>query len=120
MSRFHRFALAALLGGVTTATTPAIAQVPTDSSVREMSQRLQTLQQQLDQLTATRDAAAQQHLMQQNWQGMQEYLSWMRDHWGAGYPWMMGHREMGCPMMGGGVRTAWQLPPGMGPTQYWQ
>lgn len=73
MNRIRNIAIAALLGGVIPTMTPATAQVPTDSSVREMRQRLQTLQQQLDQLNSTRDPTVRQRLMQQNWQGMQDY-----------------------------------------------
>lgn len=125
MNRIRNIALAALLGGVFPTMTPACAQVPTDSSVREMRQRLQTLQQQLDQLSSTRDPTARQRLMQQNWQGMQDYMGWMHDRWGVGDPWMMGYHGMGGGMMGGrmmgsGAGMGWQLPQGMSPGTYWQ
>ena len=130
MNRIRSIALAALLGGVIPIMTPATAQVPTDSSVHEMRQRLQTLQQQLDQLNSARDPTARQRLMQQNWQGMQDYLGWMRNRWGVGDPWMSGYHGMGGGMMGGGMMgqgmmgrgagAGWRLPRNMSPATYWQ
>jgi hypothetical protein len=130
MTAFRNIALAALLSGVIPTITPAIAQVPTDSSVREMRQRLQTLQQQLDQLNSTRDPTARQRLMQQNWQGIQDYMGWMHNRWGVGDPWMSGYHGIGSPMMGGqmmrgqmmggGAGMRWQLPQGISPDKYWQ
>jgi hypothetical protein len=125
MTAFRNIALAALLGGVSPTMTPANAQAPTDSGVREMRQRLQTLQQQLDQLNSTRDPTARQRLMQQNWQGMQDYMGWMRNRWGVGDPWMSDYHGMGGGMMGGGMMGAgagagWQAPQGMSPAKYWQ
>jgi cytochrome c5 len=125
MTALRNIAIAALLVGVGPTMTPACAQVPTDSSVREMRQRLQTLQQQLDQLNSTRDPPARQRLMQQNWQGMQDYMGWMRRRWGVGYPWMTGYQGTGCPMcggqmIGGSAGVGWQVPQGMSPATYWQ
>lgn len=127
MSAFRKAVLAALLSAAALA-VPALAQVPGDTDVRDMRQRLQTLQQQLDDLNSARDAASRQRLMQQSWQGIQDYMGWMRERWGVGYPWMRGYRGMGgpmmgggmgCPMMGGGAQ-AWQLPQGLNPTRYSQ
>ena len=125
----HRAALAVLLGGLISVGTPVFAQAPTqaatsaptDAQVRELEQQIKSLQQQLDEMKATRDPAARQRLMQQNWQGMQGYMGQMHDRWGMGYPWMMGHSwaMMGPGMMGGG-RTSWPVPQGLTPDQYSQ
>ena len=129
ISAFRKTVLAVLLGAAVLAVPAALAQVPGDTDVRDMRQRLQTLQQQLDSIDSARDAATRQRLMQQSWQGMQDYLGWMRERWGVGYPWMRDYRGMGgpmmgggmgCPMMGGGSALAWQLPQGMSPTRYSQ
>lgn len=119
MTTFRIISLAALLGGIVPAPTAARAQVTADSAFRELRQRLQTLQQQLDDLNSARDAASRQRLMQQSWRGMQDYMGWLRDRWGVGYPWMTGYQGMGCPMMGG-AGVAWQLPEGLSPTRYWE
>ena len=117
--------VAALISGLIPVAAPACAQGTPDTSVRELRQRLQTLQQQITELNATTDTALRQRLMHQNWQGLQDYMRWMRDRWGVGYPWMMGDRMMGDrmmggPMMGGTRGAAWPLPQGMGPAQYQQ
>ena len=120
-SALRNTVLAALLGAAVLAVPSATAQVPVDTAVSDMRHRLQSLQQQLDSIDSARDAATRQRLMQQSWQGMQNYMSWMRERWGVGYPWMRGYRGMGCcPMMGGGSALAWQLPQGMSPTRYSQ
>lgn len=117
--------LTGLLPAVTAAPAQAPTQgratAPTDVQVRELEQQIKSLQQQLDQMNATRDPAARQRLMQQNWQGMQGYMGQMHDRWGMGYPWMMGRpwTMMGPGMMGGG-RTSWPMPDGLTPDQYSQ
>ncbi len=129
IAAFRNTVLAALLGAAVLAVPSALAQVPEDTGVSDMRHRLQSLQQQLDSIDSARDAATRQRLMLQSWQGMQDYMGWMRDRWGLGYPWMRGYRgmggpmmgaAMGCPMMGGGSALAWPLPPGMSPTRYSQ
>ncbi len=120
MTAFRNTLVTTLVTAAVLAVNPALGQVPADSGTREMRQRLQTLQQQLDELHSARDSASRQHLMHQSWQGMQDYMGWMRDRWGVGDPWMMGDEGMGCPMMGGGTGAAWSLPQGMSPTRYWQ
>lgn len=113
--------LAALLGAAVLAVPSALAQVPVDTAVSDMRDRLQSLQQQLDSIDSARDASMRQRLMQQTWQGFQDYMGWMRGQWGVGYPWMRGYHGMGCcSMMGGGSAPAWQLPQGMTPGQYSQ
>lgn len=129
MTILFRTIHAALLSGLIAAVTPALAQVPaqsgttapTEAQVRDLEQQLKLLQKQLDEINTTRDAAARQRLMQQNWQGMQGYMGQMHDRWGMGYPWMMGHpwTMMGPGMMGGG-RTSWAVPQGLTPDQYSQ
>ena len=125
VSAFRNTALAAGLSAAVFAVPPALAQVP-DSAVREMEQRLQALQQQLDQLNSTQDPASQQGLMQQNWQGMQGYLGWMNNRWNVGIPWMSGyHGQLGGPMMGGQTMGSpggawWPLPEGLSPANYAQ
>jgi hypothetical protein len=118
---------AALLSGLILAVTPALAQAPpqgettapTDAQVRELKQQLKSLQQQLDEINATRDAATRQRLLQQNWESMQDYMGQMHDRWEMGYPWMRGHpwMMMGPGMMGSG-RTSWPVPQGLTPNQY--
>lgn len=129
ISAFRNAALAAFFGAAVLAVPSALAQVPGDTDVNEMRHRLQSLQQQLDSIDSARDDATRQRLMLKNWQGMQDHMGWMREHWGVGYPWMRGYRGMdgpmmgggmGCPMMGGGPALAWSLPPGMSPTRYSQ
>jgi hypothetical protein len=129
MTALTRSIRAALLGGLMAAVVPTIAQapardgttVPSDTQVRELEQQIKSLQQQLDEINATRDAAARQRLLQQNWQGMQNYMGQMHDRWGLGYPWMRGHpwTSVGPGMMDGG-RASWPLPPGLTPDQYSQ
>ena len=120
MTTCYKTVLAALLSAAVLAVTPVLAQVPADSAVLEMSQRLQALQQQLDQLNSAPDAASRQRLMQQHWQTMQDYLGWMHDQWEVGYPWMRGYRGMCCSMMGAGAGSSWPIPQGMSATQYGQ
>jgi hypothetical protein len=114
---------ACLIGSValTFAQTPgqSATTAPTEAQVRELEQQIKLLQQQLDQINASRDAAGRQRLMQQNWQGMQNYMGKMHDRWGMGYPWMRGHGwdAMGPGMMGRGA-AGWPVPPGMTPEQY--
>ena len=127
MKAWPRTIRAALLSGLMLAVTPALAQAPaqggttapTDAQVREPEQQLKSLQQQLDEINATPDAAAREQLMQQNWQGMQNYMGQMHDRWGMGYPWMSGRSWMmtGPGMMGRG-RTSWPVPEGVTPDQY--
>jgi hypothetical protein len=125
VSAFRDTALAAVLSAAVLAAPPALAQVP-DSAVSAMEQRLQALQQQLDQLNSTQDPASQQGLMQQNWQGMQGYLGWMNNRWNLGIPWMSGyHGQLGGPMMGGQTMGSpggawWPLPEGLSPANYSQ
>ena len=120
MTAFRNGVLVALLSAAALVGTPGLAQVPADTGLREMGQRLQALQQQLDHLNSAPGAASRQRLMQQNWQGMQNYMAWMRDRWGVGYPWMMDDHGMGCPMMGGSTGSTWPVPPGMDPAHYGQ
>ena len=119
MTRLGSITLAVLLICAIAAATPALAQAPADSATRDLKQLVLTLQHQLDALNDTSDPASRQRLMEQSWQGMQNYMGWMHDTWGVGYPWMMGYEGMGCPMMGGGA-AAWPLPQGMSPTLYSQ
>ncbi|HXX84665.1 MAG TPA: hypothetical protein VEN29_11860 [Casimicrobiaceae bacterium] len=120
---------AALLCKFFVALTPALAQpparseaaAPTDAELRELEQQIKSLQQQLDQINATRDAAPRQRLMQLNWQGMQNYMGQMHDRWGMGYPWSAGYpwMRMGPGMMSGG-RVFWPVPNDLTPDQYVQ
>jgi len=119
-SAFRHTVLAALLGAAVLAVPQALAQVPEDTDVRDMRLRLQPLQQQVDSIDSAGDAATRQFLMQGSWEGMQDYMGWMRERWGVGYSWMRGYRGMGCPMMGGGSTLAWRLPQGLSPTRYSQ
>lgn len=110
------------------AQTPAESQTaaPSDAQVRELQDKIKSLQQQLDELNSAKDPASRQRMMQQNWQGMQDYMGMMHDRWGMGYPWMMGGNRpgnwtSGCPMMGGyTVGSGWPLPSGLDPHQYRQ
>jgi hypothetical protein len=129
MTILYRTVLTALLTGFIATVTPVLAQAPaqgsatapSDAQVRELEQQLKSLQQQLDDLNATRDPAARQRLMQQNWQGMQGYMSQMHNRWGVGYPWMMGHPwTMMGPHMMGGSGAWWPVPKGVTPDQYSQ
>ena len=121
MTTWRSIAFAALMSGVIPAPTPARAQAASDSALGELRQRLQTLQQQLDELGSARDAATQQRLLQQNWRGLQDYMGWMHDRFNVGTPWMVGHQGVGCcAMMGGRSGTAWSLPQGLTPSQFGQ
>ena len=106
--------------------TPVRAETPTapsDKEVRELEQRLDVLNKQVDQLEAAKDDASRQDLMRQNWRAMQDYMGFMHSHWGAAAPWMMnpdatgGPGFSGCPMLGG-ASAAWPLPKGVSPQQY--
>ena len=107
------------------AQAPAQPSAPSDAEVKELEQRVESLRKEIDQLEAAKDAATQQRLMQENWRGMQDYMGWMHNRWGAGSPWMMGpgmmqgRGWMDCPMMGGSS-AAWPVPEGMSPEQYGQ
>lgn len=127
MSTFRSALLATLFSGFVSATLSAFAQAPTqggaraptDLQVRELEQQLKSLQQQLDELNTTHDAAVRHRLMQQNWQGMQAYMGQMHDRWGMGYPWMMGRSWAMCgPGVMGNGRTSWPAPQGLSPDQY--
>lgn len=123
-----------LLTGLIPTVTPVVAQAPAksqtaapnDVQVREMEEKIKSLQKQLDELNSAKDAASRQRIMQQNWQGMQDYMGWMHDRWGMGYPWMMGGNRPGnwtggCPMMGGyAAGSGWPLRSGVDPSQYSQ
>ena len=110
------------------AQTPAKSQAvaPNDAQVREMEEKIKTLQRQLDELNSAKDATSRQRMMQQNWQGMQDYMGSMHDRWGMGYPWMMGGNRPGdwtggCPMIGGtSTVSGWSLRSGVDPSQYSQ
>ena len=123
----NKSVLTTLLTAFVLAVAPVLAQtlaqgsvsVPTDAQVRELEQQLKSLRKQLDDLKATRDAAARQRLMQQNWRGMQDYIGRMHDNWGMGYPWMTGHSWAMCgPQMMGGSGAWWPVPKGVNPDQY--
>jgi len=123
MTMWRRAILGVLLSGVIG--TPVLAEppaggtgAPSDPQVRELQQKLDSLQKQLDQLSATQDPAARRRMMEQNWQGMQDYMGRMHEQWGMGYPWMMGPGMGGCPAMGGS--ESWSLPEGVTPEQYRQ
>ena len=129
--------LAVVLGGIVAAGAPALAQppaqsgtsAPTDAQVRELQEQVKSLQQQLDELDATKDPASRRGIMEQNWQSMQDYMGQMHDRWGMGSPWMMGPRTkqgpgsgpgmMGCPMLGSSG-MGWALPEGVDPSRYSQ
>lgn len=101
------------------------AAAPNDAQVREMEGKIQSLHKQLDELSAAPDAMSRQRIMQQNWRGMQDYMGWMHDRWGMGYPWMMGRDgprnwRDGCPMMGDYPGSDWPLRGGIDPNQYSQ
>ncbi|HXZ86268.1 MAG TPA: hypothetical protein VEI82_12340 [Myxococcota bacterium] len=112
--------LALLLGQ-----SPPLQTAPSDDEVRELQARLDTLQQEIDQLAAASSAEQRQSLMQQSWRSMQEYMGWMHSRWGAGAPWMMGGGMMqgqgpgvsSCPMLGGSS-APWPPPEGVSPEQY--
>lgn len=128
MTLLHRTIRAALLTGLLAVVTPIPAQAPqsgttapSDSQVRELEQQLKSLQQQLDEIKAAPNAGVRQRLMQQNWQGMQNYMGQMHDRWGMGYPWMTGRPWAMCgPGMMGSGRTWWPVPQGLTPDQYSQ
>lgn len=109
--------------------TPAMGQAtaPSDAQVRELQDKIRSLQQQLDDLNSAKDPASRQRLMQQNWQSMQDYMGMMHDRWGMGYPWMMGGDRRGyrmggcCPMMRGYTECpGWPLPSVLDANQYRQ
>jgi hypothetical protein len=112
-----------------TAVPPALGQAPVqgssaasgDAMVRALEQQLTALQRQLDELNAARDADARRRLLQQHWEGMQDYIGRMHDQWGMGYPWMTGRpwTMMGPRMMGNGGPW-WPVPTGVTPEQYAQ
>ena len=86
----RRTMVALLVSGLVAVATPALAQAqsgasaPTDSQVRELQNQIQSLQQQLDKLKAAQDPAARRSMMEQNWQGMQDYMGRMHERWGMG------------------------------------
>jgi hypothetical protein len=107
--------------------TPAKGQTtaPSDAQVRELQEKIKSLQKQLDELNSAKDPASRQRMMQQNWQSMQDYMGMMHDRWGMGYPWMMGGNRPGnwtggCPAIGGGYGVGWPVPKGVDPDQYRQ
>ena len=126
MTVFRRAMLSVLLSGLVGAAMPALAQAPgqsgtsapTDSQVRELQKQIESLRQQLDELHATQDPATRRRMMDENWQGMQGYMSQMHERWGMGGPWKMGPGMMGCPATGDG--GAWSLPEGVTPEKYRQ
>lgn len=129
MSRLLATKVVVFLTGLIAAVTPVLAQAPapggatapTDAQVRDLEQQIKSLQRQLDELNATRDAAARRRLMQQNWRDMQSYMGQMHDRWGMGYPWMAGRPWAMCgPGMMGDDRTSWPVPQGLSPEQYGQ
>jgi len=106
--------------------TPVRAEAPTapsDAEVRELEQRLDALNKQVEQLESAKDDASRQSLMQQNWRAMQDYMGFMHSRFGAAAPWVMepdakgGPALSGCPMLGG-AGAAWPLPEGVRPKQY--
>ena len=110
----------------------------TNAQIENLQREIRALQEQLEELGSTKDTAAKQRLMQDNWQSMLEYMQGMQ-----AMPWMMGEpgdREshmmgrgmmgrgmmgwrrqgdwmMGCPMVGG-PDSGWALPPDVDPEQY--
>jgi hypothetical protein len=118
-------ALLASIAAVAPAPAPAARQstpaAPGDAVVRALEQQLKSLQRQLDEINAARDDATRRRLMQQHWEGMQDYIGKMHDQWGMGPPWMAGRpwARMGPGMMGDGGPW-WPLPAGMTPEQYVQ
>ena len=106
---------------------------PTNAQIEDLQRRIRTLQEQLDGLGSAQGAAAQQQLIQQNWQSMLEYMQgiqampWMTgrpDDMGPGMMGrgMMGRRRpgdwmMGCPLVGGAA-GGWQLPLDVDVDQY--
>lgn len=134
MNTLRYILILVLLTGLVPAVTPVPAQTsgkhkaaaPSDTQVRELQERIKSLQQQLDELNSAKGAASRQRMMQQNWRGMQDYMGWMHDRWGMGYPWMMDGDRPGdwmdeCPMMGGyAAGSGWPLPRGLDPDRYKQ
>jgi hypothetical protein len=98
---------------------------PTDAQVRELQEKIKSLQQQLDELNSAKAPASRQRMMQQHWQSMQDYMGTMHNRWGMGYPWMMGGNKPGnwtggCPAIGGGNGAGWPVPKGVDADQYRQ
>ena len=121
--RAHQILLAGLLTfGL--AQGPPLRTAPSDDELRELEARLDTLQQEIDQLAAAKEPAQRESMMQKSWQSMQDYMGWMHQRWGAGGPWMMDGGMMGpgtssCPMLGG-AGEPWPPPAGVTPEQYAQ
>jgi len=111
---------------------------PTNTQIKDLQGRIRAMQKQLDKLGNTKGTAAQQRLMEQNWQSMLDYMQDMQS-----MPWMMGETDemgpgmlgpgmmgrgmmgrrrpgdwmMGCPLTGG-PGGGWQLPPDVDAEQY--
>ncbi len=135
MTSLRKTVLAMLFATLVPVFTPVVAQTPpdsevaapTDAQVHELEQRITALRRQLDELNSTKDAASRRRIMQQNWQGMQNYMGQMHERWGMGSSWMMGPGMMqgsqsgswmmGCPMIGGS-NTGWMLPKSVDADQY--
>jgi hypothetical protein len=126
MTSFRRSSRALLLALLVPLATPAGAEspaAPSDADVRELEQRLEALERQVDQLEAAKDDVARRGLMQENWRAMQDYMGFVHGRWGAGAPWMVdpdarsGPGASACPMLGG-TAAAWPLPEGVTPKPY--
>lgn len=91
----RRTAVVLLVIGLVAVATPAVAQAqggasaPSDAQVRDLEKQIESLQQQLDKLKGSADPAARRSMMEQNSQGMQDYMGRMHERWGMGEPWMM-------------------------------
>jgi hypothetical protein len=121
-----RWAVLAGLLALGLAQGPPPEQVtPSNDEIRELQARLDTLQQEIDQLAAAQSPEQRQTLMQRSWRSMQEYMGWMHSRWGMGGPWMMGRGggmmqgpgATSCPMLGGSSAN-WPVPEGVSPEQY--
>jgi len=119
---------------------PAEAATPTDPQQAQLQAQIDALNQQLTQLKATSDPAAQQQYMQRHWSMMQEHMRSVRampgmyaqscTDWvmtdsslmGGGKTWsnMWGPGMDGCVWTGHGTPTdtMWGIPRGMSPTMY--
>ena len=123
----------AILALVTTAAARETASAPTDAQIKSLQRQIHGMQDQLEELGNTRDPAARQRLMQQNWSSMLDYMQRMQSMpWMGGRPNAMGPGMMGRGMMGrghardwmrgcpivGGPGSGWQMPPGIDAEQY--
>ncbi len=127
-----------LLPGEQAAAAENTSSEVTDAQIEQLQRQIRALQEQLDALGRTKGTAAQQRLMQQNWQSMLDYMREMQSMpWMMGEPGdtgrhmmgpgmmgrgMMGWRRpgdwmMGCPMIGG-PDSGWELPRDVDAEQY--